>query len=149
MVRTLVVSCTFRSRTTCQWVSSVSVDAVASCVVIIVGLANSIASTLSVSARVDAVLVHAGLRCRAVRIRPTSDFVASDLGISGVAFATRTNSTVELYSTFGVQIAQTVAGRARIHALLVDTGLVVRTLIVAHAFRLRYRIHLSVTLHER
>lgn len=66
MVRTFVVSRTFRSCTTCQWVSSVSVNAVAPRVVVVVGLANGIASTLGVSARVNAVLVYAGLSSRAI-----------------------------------------------------------------------------------
>lgn len=66
MVRTFVVPRTFRSCTTCQWVSSVPVDAVAPCVVVVIGLTYGIATTLGVSARVDAVLVHAGFRSRAV-----------------------------------------------------------------------------------
>lgn len=148
MVRALVVPRTFGSRTTRQSVTSVAVDAVASCVVVVVSFANGIASTLGVSARVDAVLVHTGLRCRTVRIRSAPDFVASNLSVSGVAVAARTYSPMELYSTFGVQITQSVASRARIHALLVDASLVVGTLIVAHTFWLRHRIHLSVTLHK-
>lgn len=109
MVRALVVPRTFRSRTTRQCVTSVAVDAVAPCIVVVVGFANGIASTLGVPARVDAVLVHAGLRCRTVRIRSASDFVASNLSVSGVAIAARAYSPMELYSTFGVQITQSIA----------------------------------------
>lgn len=105
MVRTLVVPRTLGSCTSRQCVTSVAIDAVTACVVIVVGLANGVTSTLGVLTRIDAVLVHARLRCRAVRIRSATDFVACNLSVSGVAFAACADRSVELYTAFCVQVA--------------------------------------------
>lgn len=131
--RTIVIDCAFRSCATNQWISTVSVQTVATCSVVVVRLAQGVRSALGIEAWVNAFTVHAGQLGRAVRVRSTSDFVAHRLSVSGESTAADAKRTVELHVAFGV-LTTHVAFSARIDAALIETSLIIRTVVIRDTF---------------
>ena len=92
-------------------------------------LSSAAAGPVRVEARVEAVLIDAGLVDRAVIVGATLRSVALTVGVAPVARGTGAHRVVRVRGTLGLGRAW-VADHARVNAALIDAGLGLRTVWV-------------------
>lgn len=132
-IRAVVVDSAFGSVAADQSVAPISVQAVASRPMIVVGLAHRIGATLSVQARIDAFTVNARQLCWTVGVGAAAHLVACGLRVSSKATLAHTQRAMQLHVAFRV-LATDVSLGTRVHASLVQARLVVGALAIRLTF---------------
>jgi hypothetical protein len=135
VVRAFSVAGALRALTAGQWVATVSFKAMAASFVIVVSLAESIASALRELARISALSVDASFCWWTFTVGFAANFVARVLSIAGESRATDTNGSVRLNVAFSVVAANSIRAAAWVDADLIDAGFVVRAFSVCGALR--------------
>lgn len=134
---TIIVASTFRSFTAYQGITAITIGTVTSGLVIIVGTAHCLSTTLGIQAGISTLFIDASLSGWAFLIRATANQVTIIQGITSIALIADTQWSVALDMATGIETTN-ILQFTRILALLVHTGLVIAAIIIRDTFRFRY-----------
>lgn len=147
LVGALRIRDAFGSRAQSERIALVAGIAVTRGVMSVVRSTLGIVAALDAAARRNAIAIDARIAGRTVRVRSATHLEASAQSITSKARAAHAQRMVQLHVALGVGGARIGFG-ARIAALLLDAGSIVRAFIVAGAFGTGLRWCRFVTLHE-